>query len=618
MRKPKTSAKKTAAKKATKKTSPAKKAAAKTSAKKPLKAKAVKTKRPAGKKSVKVPAGKRINKTSAKKRPAAKKSAAKKVAAKKSPAKKAASKKVASKKVAIKKIAAKKVTAARKVRAARPAARTTARARLEARSRVAPSRVPARPAAPKAAKPAKAKPSAAKKPATTGWTPPAEYSREEVIAISDRLLAQPDIPLKQTEDIFRIHEVGLDWDMGCMVYEPKDPSQAAVGADGKKIGVFLLHGGSGDYKSMEPIAKLYAGKFGHKCVAMTFPGRHYFDSPTRDWPGDTINKDGTVRTPIWLRGEKITPDQYEVVNDDTKRLRYGIRTVARAKPGTVFYDRMAGWLPAFETAMKDAMRRHFPEGEYSIYVTGHSTGGPHVFMMCQRVPNIAGVIAVENSPFGFIQEEQHNWSGALGKVAGYERVSKKPAPRTDPFDELYIRTWRDRARYAGPESLGQEGPAALMRLPWLMEEILDFWNRTKMRPQFKAEYILTHNIKSSLRKAAEATAKRMGLSGPDKEALIKRYLSLPYPVTGPGAKPVPPVLFGISKDSRDHSPEVYQEVVLPMFRERIDPAPKVMVTRFGAGVHLYTKAEKDLPLGIGPAVAEFYHQAITGGYFLTK
>jgi len=614
MRKPKTSAKKTSAKTAAKKKKPVKKAAASKGAKKPLKAKPGKTKRPAGKKLVKAPAKKTVKRTakkaSAKPAKKAKKASGKKTAAKKSPAKK----------IAAKKTPAKKIGAARKARAARPAARSTARARLEARSRVAPARVPARPTVTaKTSKLAKTKSAVApKKAALTGWTPPVEYSREEVIAISDRLLAQPDIPLKQTEDIFRIHEVGLDWDMGCMVYEPKDPSQVAVGADGKKIGIFLLHGGSGDYKSMEAIAKLYAGKFGHKAVAMTFPGRHYFDSPTRDWPGDTINKDGTVRTPIWLRGEKITPEMYEVVNDDTKRLRYGIRTVARAKPGTIFYDRMAGWLPAFETAMKDAMRRHFPEGEYSIYVTGHSTGGPHVFMMCQRVPNIAGVIAVENSPFGFIQEEQHNWSGALGKVAGFERVSKKPAPRTDPFDELYIRTWRDRARYAGPEALGQEGPAALMRLPWLMEEILDWWNKTKMRPQFKAEYILTHNIKSSLRKAAEATAKRLGLAGPEKEALVKRYLSLPYPVTGPGAKPVPPVLFGISKDSRDHSPEVYEEVVLPMFRERIDPAPRVMVTRFGAGVHVYTKAETDLPLGIGPAVAEFYHQAITGGYFVTK
>jgi len=31
-------------------------------------------------------------------------------------------------------------------------------------------------------------------------------------------------------------------------------------------------------------------------------------------------------------------------------------------------------------------------------------------------------------------------------------------------------------------------------------------------------------------------------------------------------KPVLPFLFEISKDSRDHSPEVYQEVIMPGFR----------------------------------------------------
>ena len=122
--------------------------------------------------------------------------------------------------------------------------------------------------------------------------------------------------------------------MGVTVYEPADPAQVARGADGKKIGIFLLHGGSGDYKSMEPMAKLFAGKFGCKAVAMTFPGRLYLDDPSRDWPGDTIHPDGTVRTPIWLTGEHITPDQYEVVRDTSMRMRYGTRTVARAKPGT--------------------------------------------------------------------------------------------------------------------------------------------------------------------------------------------------------------------------------------------------------------------------------------------
>ncbi|HTK13099.1 MAG TPA: hypothetical protein VL402_04805 [Xanthobacteraceae bacterium] len=452
-------------------------------------------------------------------------------------------------------------------------------------------------------------------PKRAHWQPPEFVSPDETIARSRAVLAKPDMQIRQTEDIFRIRALKLDWDLGVMVYEPTDSAQVARGADGRKIGIFLLHGGSGDYKSMEPMAKLFAQKFGCKAVAMTFPGRLYLDDESRDWPGDTIYADGTVRVPIWLKDERITPDQYEVVRDTSMRLRYGTRTVARAKPGTSFYDRMAAWPMAFEEGMKDVMRRHFPVGDYSIYLTGHSTGGPMVFFMCQRVPNVAGMIAVENSPFGFIQEKQHDWSGALGKIEGFERVTKKRAPRADPFNELYIRTWRDRARYAGPEALGQEGPNALMRLPWLMEEIFDYWDKTKARPQFKAEYIITHNIVDSLEAAARAVAVRLKLSADETDKLVRHYLGFPFPQKGPGAKPVPPILFCITKDSRDHSPEVYREVVLPMFAT-LDPAPKVQVTRWGAGVHTYTKAEPDLPLGVGPAVAEFYVKAIQEGYFV--
>jgi hypothetical protein len=448
---------------------------------------------------------------------------------------------------------------------------------------------------------------------TASWEPPESVPREQVVARSEAILAQPDLPLRQTEDVFRIHALGLDWDMGVTVYEPET---VARGADGKKIGVFLLHCGSGDAKSMEVMARMFSQKFGCKAVAMTFPGRLYLDDSSRDWPGDTINANGTVRTPIWKTGERITADQYEVVRDTSMRMRYGTRTVARAKPGTIFYDRMAAWPVAFEEGMKDAMRRHFPAGEYSIYLTGHSTGGPMVFFISQRVPNVAGMLAVENSPFGFIQEVQHDWSGALGKVAGHERVTTQRAPRSDPFNELYIRTWRDRARYAGPEALGQEGPQALMRLPWLMEDILDWWDKTKARPQFKAEYVITHNIRASLEAAARAVAARLTMSDADTEALVKHYLGYPYPQpqTGPGAKPVPPVLFCITKDSRDHSPEVYREVVLPMFA-KLDPAPKVRVVKWGAGVHTYHKAEPGLPLGVAPPVAEFYVNAIKEGYF---
>src|SRR5260221_7989780 len=203
---------------------------------------------------------------------------------------------------------------------------------------------------------------------------------------------------------------------------------------------------------------------------------------------------------------------------------------------------MAAWPLAWEGGRGEAGARHFPVDEFSIYVHGHSTGGPYVSMLSQRIPNIAGVIAIENSTFGYINERKHMWGGHVGKIAGFERAAKDGGSWQDPFNDLYIRTWRDLARYRGSEALGQEGPQALMRLPWLMEEVLDAWDKTKARPQFKAEYIITHNIRASLEAAARAVAARLNMSSADTEALVQHYLGYPYPQTGPGAKPVPPVL----------------------------------------------------------------------------
>ena len=160
---------------------------------------------------------------------------------------------------------------------------------------------------------------------------------------------------------------------------------------------------------------------------------------------------------------------------------------------------------AFEMSMRTACARHFPPGEFSIYVHGHSTGGPYVSMLSQRVENVAGVIAIENSTFGYINEKKHQWGGHVGKIEGYKAVAEKSAESwQDPFNDLYIRTWRDLARYRGSEALGQEGPQALMRLPWLMEEIFEAWDIARKRPQFKAEYMVTHNILGALREAAGA------------------------------------------------------------------------------------------------------------------
>jgi hypothetical protein len=133
------------------------------------------------------------------------------------------------------------------------------------------------------------------------WRPPEFVTREQCIKDTEEMLGRPDIPIKRSEDIFRVNVLGMDWDLGMVVYEPEDPEKIPHGADGKKAGFFLLHGGSGDFKGIERHSKLLAAKFGFKVMAGTFPGRFYFPDASRDWPDDTIRADGTVRTPIWQR-----------------------------------------------------------------------------------------------------------------------------------------------------------------------------------------------------------------------------------------------------------------------------------------------------------------------------
>ena len=54
---------------------------------------------------------------------------------------------------------------------------------------------------------------------------------------------------------------------------------------------------------------------------------------------------------------------------------------------------------------------------------------------------------------------------------------------------------------------------------------------------------------------------------------------------------------------------------MPGFR-RMNPAPKIALTRFGAGVHSLRKAEKNLPVGIAPSVLRTWHDSVVGGYFI--
>ncbi len=48
------------------------------------------------------------------------------------------------------------------------------------------------------------------------------------------------------------------------------------------------------------------------------------------------------------------------------------------------------------------------------------------------------------------------------------------------------------------------------------------------------------------------------------------------------------------------------------------PMPKVRLTRFGAGVHVFWLAEKDLPIGIAPSVVRSWNEAIMVGISLFR
>ena len=190
------------------------------------------------------------------------------------------------------------------------------------------------------------------------FQPPEQVGREEIVHASKEVMAWPDIPFSETETILRIAAADMEWDIGVMRYQPG--AEIPVGPDGGKVGVFLTHGGAGDWRSMEKLARLLAGKLGYRVASMTYPGRLYLPDPSRDWPGDTIRDGGIVRTPIWLDGEHIADDEYEVVHDASMRARHGIRPNARARPGTRFHDRMASWPIAFEDAMKGGLPAILP------------------------------------------------------------------------------------------------------------------------------------------------------------------------------------------------------------------------------------------------------------------
>jgi hypothetical protein len=426
--------------------------------------------------------------------------------------------------------------------------------------------------------------------AKSAWQPPAVVPLEEVLELNRRVAAMPDTPIHVREDIFRIKALEMDWDIGVTAYQPQFPEKVPKGPDGRKTGVFLLHGGVSDFKSVERIARTLATKFAVKVAAMTFPGRFYFPGDSRDWPGDVESRDGTARTPLWTRETRISPDQYTVVRDQSKRQAYGTLVSLAAKDGTEFFHRMASWPAAFEQAVKESARRQFPEGEFSIYIHGHSTGGPFAMMASQRVPNIAGLLGYGSSSFGWM----------------YPIVSGDDWQF--PFNQLRLRTWRDTARYLY-EGMKNQG----IGLPMLIELTFERWETAKKRPNFKAEDFIHKNSTGALETAARVAAGRLRLNHRETDALVQRYLGYTRELSGPGVKPVPNFLsiHGIDDDTVTLK---RCQRSLPLFAG-LDPAPRVRAVSLGAGVHTWGWTEEKLPQGIVPPVAKLWYDAIMNGFF---
>jgi alpha-beta hydrolase superfamily lysophospholipase len=427
-------------------------------------------------------------------------------------------------------------------------------------------------------------------PAGSSWEPPAIAPLEHVIDMSRQVIEMPDISTVSREDIFRINVLDMDWDIGVAVYEPRDITKIPKTPDGRQVGVFLLHGGVSDFKSVERIARLLSAKFGIKVATMTFPGRFYFLNAERDWPGEVENPDGTARTPLWTKETRITPDQYTIVQDRSKREDYGTLISLAAKESTEFFHRMAAWPAAFEEAVKETARRQFPDGEYSIYIHGHSTGGPFAMMASQRVPNIAGLIGYGSSPFG--------WMYPIVSGDDWEF----------PFNQLRLRTWRDTARY-----LYEGMKNKRLGLPMLIELTFERWETAKKRPNFKAEDFVHKNSTKALGAAARVSAARLKLNHAETDALVQRFLGYTRELSGPGVKPVPNFL-SIHGCDDDTVTLARCERSLPLFA-KFDPAPKVRAVSLGAGVHTWSWTDEKLPHGIVPPVAKLWHDAIMNGFF---
>jgi hypothetical protein len=105
------------------------------------------------------------------------------------------------------------------------------------------------------------------------------------------------------------------------------------------------------------------------------------------------------------------------------------------------------------------------------------------------------------------------------------------------------------------------------------------------------------------------------LQGDERQKMINKFRGFGHYDTRAGVRPVQPIFYINSANSRDNSPEAFNGIILPMLAE-LKPAPRVKATQLGAGTHLYYKPMKDLPFGLTRAAAFLWRQAINDAFFV--
>ena len=425
-----------------------------------------------------------------------------------------------------------------------------------------------------------------------------EVDEAQLAVMSADVLNRPDVPYERHDEHFRIDVAGMAWDVAGWLYEPENGHQLR-GSDGKAVGALLLHGGGTDHRFLDNLASILAGKLGIKTLALTYPGHWYYDSDDHEWPGEPLDEGtGRPRLPIWDRKDPIGHDEYDIVtyaDDPVLHANGGTAFFLAARPGTQFYRRQAAWPLAYETAYLDACARNFPEDEFSLYLHGHSTGGPQAHMLLQRIANVRGLIGMETSSFGIIKKKMDP------PGAGGEQF---------PFNYLTMRTWRDTARYMGSES----GEMAKRHLPLLMEQVFEAWEKRTGDPGFKSEQFIQFAGEEALTAAANAVADDQGYDDEARKALVERYLSYTKPLPVPENPSVPPLLYIINEGSRDHRLDNYTSVLLPTL-QKFDPVPKAQVYYLRAGIHNYNRPTPELPRGVAAVGAKIWFDAIRSGYY---